>query len=162
MSESPKASRPNLRGYGLLPENEGTGLKPWSYAVERLSRARGYWVATTGANGRPHSMPVWAVWLRDRLMFSTGAESRKAKNIAHNPYVVIGAEPSDDAIVLEGTASLVTDEAVRREFNAIYAVKYDQNMDGFSEPIYEVRPVRAFSFSTAKGEFIGGSTRWTF
>jgi hypothetical protein len=30
------------------------------------------------------------------------------------------------------------------------------------EPVYAVRPTRAYSFSSAPGEFVGGSTRWTF
>lgn len=107
-------------------------------------------------------MPVWAVWSREHLLFSTSAQSRKAKNIAHNPYVVIGAEPSDDAIVLEGDAVLIADEAWKREFCSAYAAKYSWNMDNFSEPICAVRPRLAFWFGTGEGEFIGGSTRWTF
>lgn len=162
MSEAPKASRPHMPGYGILPANEGSGLKPWSYAVERLTRARGYWVSTTDHNGRPHCVPIWGVWLRDQFAFSTGAQSRKAQNIARDPHVVIGAEPTEDAIVLEGVASLVTDAAWKREFAKVYAAKYEFDMETFAEPVYTVRPTRAFSFSSSPEEFTGGSTRWTF
>ena len=33
----PNATRPYMPGYGILPATEGTGLLPWSWAVERLS-----------------------------------------------------------------------------------------------------------------------------
>jgi hypothetical protein len=149
-----------MPGYGLKPADEGSGLKPWSYAVERLSRARGYWLSTTSDNGDPHSMPVWGLWSRDHFVFSTSATSRKARNIARHERVVVGAEPSDDAIVLEGVAFVIDDPAWRSEIDVAYAAKYSMGVEG--EPLYAVRPTRAFSFSSAPGEFAGGSTRWTF
>lgn len=162
MTLSPKASRPNMPGYGLLPADKGSGLRPWKYAVERLTRARGYWISTTSPNGHPHSMPVWGLWSRDHFLFSTGAQSRKAQNIAREPHIVVGAEPSDDTIVLEGVAFLVNDAAWKKEFASAYATKYDVDMSTFDEPVYAVKPTRAYSFSSAAGEFAGGSTRWTF
>jgi hypothetical protein len=162
MALQPKASRPYMPGYGLLPADQGSGLKPWSYAVERLSRAHAYWVATTRPDGRPHAVPLWGVFVEECFMFSTGAQSRKARNLAANSYIVIGAEPGDDAVVVEGHAELVTDLALRRAFAAAYAAKYSWNMDDFSEPIYAVHPSVAFAYSSAPGEFTGGSTKWTF
>jgi hypothetical protein len=106
-------------------------------------------------------MPIWGIWSRDHFVFSTAASSRKARNIAHQPRVVVSAEPSDDAIVLEGVAFLMADPLWRTEIGPVYAAKYGMGIDP-GEPIYAVRPTRAFSFSTAPGEFEGGSTRWTF
>ena len=54
----PKASRPHMPGYGILDANSGKGLLPWSWATERLAKARNYWVATTRPDGNPHAMPV--------------------------------------------------------------------------------------------------------
>jgi hypothetical protein len=34
----PRATRPYMPGYGLLDATQGTGLLPWSWAVERLER----------------------------------------------------------------------------------------------------------------------------
>jgi len=36
-----------MPGYGTLEPEEGTGLLPWSWAVERLTSSRNYWLATT-------------------------------------------------------------------------------------------------------------------
>jgi general stress protein 26 len=162
MALDPKLSRPYMPGYGLLPADQGSGLKSWSYAVERLSKARSYWIATTRPDARPHAVPIWGVWLDDRFFFSTGAQARKARNIQENPHVVVGVEPADDAIVLEGSAELLNDEPLRARFANAYAAKYAWNMEGFSEPIFAVRPKVVFSYSSEPGEFAGGSTRWTF
>jgi len=65
--QEPPASRPQMPGYGTIGPEEGTGLLPWSWAVERLSRSRNYWLATIRPEGGPHVMPVWAVWDQDCL-----------------------------------------------------------------------------------------------
>ena len=160
MTLHPKTSRPNMPSYGLKPADQGTGLKPWAYAVERLVRTRGYWLSTVSEHGAPHVMPIWGIWSRDHFVFSTALSSRKARNMARDPRVVVGVEPTDDAIVLEGTASLVEDAAWRGEIVTLYTAKYGMGIEP-GEP-YAVRPARAFSFSTAPGDFEGGSTRWTF
>jgi len=162
MALTPKASRPHMPGYGLMPADQGSGLKPWSYATERLARSRGYWIATTCPDGRPHAVPIWGVWLRDVFAFSTGAQSRKARNLANDPRVVIGVEPADDSIVLEGVAKRTEDADFIRDFKRVYELKYDWKMDEFNEPVYVVTPARAFSFATGGDEFVAGSTRWTF
>ena len=47
MADEPHASRPHMPGYGTQGPTEGTGLLPWSWATERLTRSHDYWVATT-------------------------------------------------------------------------------------------------------------------
>ncbi len=54
----PKSSRPHMPGYGLLDAAQGTGLLPWSWAVERLERSHDYWMATLRPDGRPHAVPI--------------------------------------------------------------------------------------------------------
>jgi len=161
MSE-PKASRPHMPGYGILDADKGKGLLPWSWATDRLSKARNYWVATTRPGGNPHAMPVWGVWIDDAFYFSTGDQSRKARNLVANPKCVIGCEVGDDQIVLEGVAELMEDSVLRRRFGDAYQTKYNWDMEGFSEPFYRVRPMTVFGFSTAPGEFVETATRWTF
>src|SRR5580693_348107 len=91
----PKASRPYMPGYGIKPADEGQRLLPWKWAAERLAASRGYWASTVRPDGSPHCMPVWGIWTSDRFIFSTGAESRKARNIAANPKCVICTDRSD-------------------------------------------------------------------
>ncbi len=82
MTDQPPARRPYMPGYGTLGEDEGTGLLPWSWAEEQLRRSHNFWLATRWPDGRPHVMPVWAVWQAQTLLFSSSLGSRKARNLA--------------------------------------------------------------------------------
>ena len=158
----PKASRPHMPGYGIPTAQGGRGLLPWSWAVERLSAARNYWIGTTCPDGRPHAMPVWGVWLEGRLLFSTGSRSRKARNLAADPRCVVHPDSDERTVILEGVAEKTTDPALLKQFKEAYGKKYQWNMDDFAEPVYAVRPRVAFGFIGITGEFVGSATRWVF
>lgn len=151
-----------MPGYGILDADKGKGLLPWSWATERLVKAHTYWVATTRLDGAPHVMPVWGVWLDDVFCFSTGNQSRKARNLAENPRCVIACELGEDQIILEGVAEVVVGSELNRRFAQAYGPKYDWNMEGFDEPVYSVRATVVFGLTTSAGEFTGSATRWTF
>ena len=161
MSE-PKADRPYMPGYGIAEANAGGGLFPWSWATERLTDARTYWIATARFNGQPHVMPVWGVWIDDAFYFSTGNQSRKARNLVENPRCTISCEVGEDQIIVEGQARLVDDSELRRRFSDAYQAKYNFDMEGFSEPFYAVQPSAVFGFTTTKGQFTKTATRWAF
>jgi nitroimidazol reductase NimA-like FMN-containing flavoprotein (pyridoxamine 5'-phosphate oxidase superfamily) len=160
--EEPAAARPHMPGYGIAPADAGPGVLPWRWATERLGQARNYWVATTRPDGRPHTMPVWGVWLDDRFYFSSGAASRKARNLAEHAACVVGMEVGADALVVEGTAALVTDAALRARVLAAYGAKYAWDTAEFTEPLYAVTPTVVFGFPTDGDAFTTGTTRWTF
>src|SRR5262249_30402659 len=105
--KQPKASRPHMPGYGIMDADKGSGLRTWKWATERLEKAKTYWISSTRSDGRPHVMPVWGVWLDAAFCFSTGKDSRKARNLAINPNCVTSCEVGDVAIILEGVAELV-------------------------------------------------------
>jgi hypothetical protein len=163
---TPKASRPFMPGYGILDADSGRGLLPWSWAVERLSKSRNYWIASTWPDGRPHCVPVWGVWLDDGFYFSSGERSRKARNLAANPRVVVCPENGDEAISLEGVAETVADAETIARFIAAYNPKY--NWDLTPETVrtlglvFAVRPRKVLAFNDAPGEFQTTATRWEF
>src|SRR6266851_1388935 len=96
----PKSSRPHMPGYGLPKTKKG--LLQWKWAAERLNKSRQYWIATTRPDGRPHVMVVWALWMDGALYFSTGSQSRKARNLAKNRHCIMCTEKADQAVILEG------------------------------------------------------------
>lgn len=101
----PVAERPSsMADYGVPADTEG--LLPWSWAEERLAASRNCWVTTVDARGRPHSMPVWGVWLRgrERWWFSCAATSAKVRRLETNPHVVVAADNTVDVVSLEGVA----------------------------------------------------------
>ena len=161
----PKAERPHMPGYGLPAGKKG--LLPWSWALQRLKRSHNYWVATTRPDGRPHLMPVWGVWSDELFYFSTGRQSRKARNLESNSQCVISTENSAEAIVLEGIAREVPDVSQRRKFIAACERKYKFDMSGFEAdilnmkaPIYAVQPAVAFGLHEKKT--LNTATRWSW
>lgn len=163
--KEPKTSRPEMAGYGLP---RGTkGLLPWKWARQRLERSRQYWVATVRPDSRPHLMVIWGLWLDQGFCFSTGSESRKARNLEKNPACVFGSEDSAEAVIVEGVAEKIRDVTVIRDFLSRYQRKYKWDMSGmaedmlsFKEPVFLVRPRIAFGLWEKK--FATTATRWKF
>ena len=165
MADEPQASRPYMPGYGTHGPTEGTGLLPWSWATERLTRSHDYWVATTRSDGRPHVMPVWGVWWDDALWFSSGVRSSKARNLAADPLCAITTDNPLEPVVLEGTAAAVRDADAIRGFAERLGAKYetDYAADFFDPDVngtYRVAPTWAFGL--LESDFDGSPTRWRF
>ena len=53
--------------------------------LELITGANQAHIATLLPDGAPHSVPVWAGWEGDLLVFITGPGSRKARNVARDP-----------------------------------------------------------------------------
>ena len=154
----PTPSRPHMPGYGIAESTEG--ILPWSWARERLERSRNYWVATMHPGGRPHLMPVWAVWLQGVLYFSTARTSRKARNLFANPNCSVSTERGDEAVILEGPATVSEDPDVLRPAWDAYKAKYDWSLEG--ESMFVLRPRVAFAFIERADQFVTAATRWRF
>jgi hypothetical protein len=165
MSESsktagPRASRPNSPGYGIVGENEGDGLLPWTWAVDRLTAARNYFLSTTRPDGRPHAMVIWGLWEENCFTFSTGKTSRKARNLAANPACVVCPEGGEEAVIVEGTAHVLTDAPALERFVRAYKVKYGWDVSEMGEPVFVVRP--RVVFGLIEKTFTKSATRWQF
>jgi nitroimidazol reductase NimA-like FMN-containing flavoprotein (pyridoxamine 5'-phosphate oxidase superfamily) len=147
--------------YGLVAEDAGEGLLPWSWAVERLERSRNFWLSTVRADGRPHAMAVWAVWLDGALYFSTAVASRKTRNLARSPRCVVTTEHADEAVIVEGVARLASREPGLSRLRALYEAKYDSGYPPDSA-VFSVRPVVVFGFVERADRFAKTATRWSF
>lgn len=160
----PKPSRPQMPGYGL--PKSAKGLLPWKWAEQRLRKSHNYWITTVKSDGSPHTMVVWGLWLDGAFLFSTGRQSRKARNLAENPRCVVCTEQAEEAVVVEGVAESA-EVAVRREFLKKYKPKYNFDMAGMeqdilslNQPVFSVRPQVVFGLS--EKNFVGSATRWKF
>jgi nitroimidazol reductase NimA-like FMN-containing flavoprotein (pyridoxamine 5'-phosphate oxidase superfamily) len=163
--KTPKATRPQMPGYGV-PRSK-RGLLPWKWAEDRLNKSRQYWIATTRPDGRPHVMVIWALWLDGMLYFSTGKESRKARNLAKNPHCTMCTESAAEAVILEGTIEIETDVERIREFIGHYEKKYKWKLGEMGEamltlqdPVFCLQPRIAFGLWEKK--FSTSATRWVF
>jgi hypothetical protein len=154
-----------MPGYGL-PEGS-KGLLPWSWAEQRLKKSHNYWITTVKPDGSPHSMIVWGLWRDGMFLFSTGRQSRKARNLAANRRCVVCTEQTNRAVIVEGTAEEILAVPLRRGFLAQYEKKYKFDMSAFEEdilnlkePIYAVHPTVAFGLDEKKS--LSAATRWRF
>lgn len=154
-NSDPRASRPQIRGYGVPSAAEG--MLPWEWARERLEKSHNYWLTTVGPGGAPHTMPVWGVWTRGAWYFSTGPESRKGRNLANNSRCVVCNENAEEAVILEGVARRLSDSEVPDQVSADYKTKYEWELQG---AVFEVRPRKVFAMP--EEGFPAGVTRWTF
>jgi hypothetical protein len=162
----PKRSRPHWPDAGHNPPDQTTGLKPWSWALERLENSHNYWIATSWPEGSPHLMLVWGIWWQDAFWFSTGPRTRKAKNIAVHPHCVIGTEKADEAVILEGTVEEIKERAVWKQLVEIYNRKYGGDVGPLLESsggsVYRVQPKVAFGQDEHTENFLESVTRWNF
>jgi PPOX class probable F420-dependent enzyme len=162
----PKIDRPIMpEGYGVPATNEGA--LPWSFAVERLEKARNYWITTASADGKPAATPVWGVWLDDKLYFDGAPSTRRGRNIQDNPRVVVHLESGDEVVVLEGEA-VILQGAPERELAMRVAKDYSAK---YADQGYSPKPDQwdqggLFIFTPKMGmgwsKFPDNVTRWKF
>jgi hypothetical protein len=150
-----EVGRPDIPGYGISPDGEG--ILPWSFVDERMANARNYWVATTRPDGRPHAMPLSGVWIDGSFCFGTGPGSRKARNLAENPHLVVHSESGDEVVILEGVAEAVADPV---SLDGAFRVKYGIETGDVDDVWYALRPVVAFAW--VKSNYHKTATRWRF
>jgi PPOX class probable F420-dependent enzyme len=150
--------------YGLAAETAGSGLLPWSWAVERLERSHDYWVATIHPDGRPNVTPVWGLWDGDALWFSCGPRSRKARNLDRDPRATVTTSDPQEPVILEGTAvrepGRAANEALAERLNAKYGGDGVTADFLLGNATYRLRP--SWAMGMVEADFGGSPTRWTF
>jgi hypothetical protein len=163
----PRPSRPVMpRDYGVPDQDDG--MLPWTWAVERLERATLYWFSTVRADGRPHAMPAWALWIDGALYFEGGPDTVRMSNLLARPNLAVQVQDvGDEVVILEGTggaAGRPSAELARRLADG-FAAKYGESHDYRPAPdqwdkggLWIMRPTKAFGW----GEFPKSVTRWSF
>lgn len=159
---TPTASAPILYGR----RSPSPDLLPWAWAEDRLSTAHNYWISTVHPSARPHSRPVWGVWLDTGFWFSTGGLARF--NLAENDQISVHLEDAMRVVIVEGAAAPITDPAALRNMSEIYSRKYDypirpsedgvEDDEGNSGPAFRVIPQVVFAWD----DEMSSPTRWTF
>jgi nitroimidazol reductase NimA-like FMN-containing flavoprotein (pyridoxamine 5'-phosphate oxidase superfamily) len=156
--KSPIAKRPVMEGYGVPQSMEGT--LPWEWALERLSGSHNYWLTTVHPDGAPHVMPVWGVWLEGAWYFSTGATSRKSRNLERNARCVVCNENAEEGVIVEGTAKRLEHSDIPAEAFVDYKAKYGWELDPKRGPVWKVTPLVVFAMP--EKQFPQGVTKWVF
>jgi hypothetical protein len=149
---------------------------PWETARQIVETTQAtYWLATARPDGRPHVIPIMAVWMNGRLFFAAGQRTRKARNLVFDSHCVVAVEQEPLDLVIEGSARKTRDNEILRSVAERYASIYDWHVtvrdgafhDTGGAPtagpppydVYEVTPRTAFGLPV--GESFG-PTRWHF
>jgi nitroimidazol reductase NimA-like FMN-containing flavoprotein (pyridoxamine 5'-phosphate oxidase superfamily) len=121
-------------------------------AWERVSR-----VATAGAAGVPHLVPVCHVLAGGKVYFASGDDGRKVKNIVENPRVTLTVDLYSDhwgtlkGVMIQGRARLIErGPRFRRIRDRLYR-KYPQYpreaaLSPSDSVVIEMTPTRVFSW----------------
>ena len=163
----------NLDIYGDPP-------MPWSRAVDELEKIatadakHTFWLATVDKDGRPHVAGIGALWIDGKFYFTSGAGTRKSRNLAENPNCAISVALPTLDLAVEGTVTQVTDHATLQQIAERYAAQGWPASAGdgvitapYSAPsagpspwnLYVVAPIAAFGVATAEPY---GAMRWSF
>jgi hypothetical protein len=148
-----------MPGYGV--SEDPSGLLPWSWAAERLTASRNYWLGTVDPSGAPHAVVVWGVWHDETFWFSTGGASRKTRNLRAEPRCTVAPETTADGLVVSGRAVAVPPGPAVDPVRELYVAKYGE---GFpppgDDPLFRVRP--ELVLATPEQDFTSRPTRWRF
>jgi len=155
----------------------GAGPTPWAATEWALRRIQKFQLCTVRRDGRPHVTPLLAIWALDAMWFTTGGDEQKARNLSANPHCALTA--ATDTLtgvdyVIEGTASLVTDQATREAAATAFEQAYGWQLtraDGTwhrlgdavrtgDVQLYRLRPEKGFAFTTGS-ESAQTRYRWT-
>jgi Pyridoxamine 5'-phosphate oxidase len=155
---------------------------PWARALAQLgelkprggSRGPTCWLSTISPGGRPHLAGVVGVWADDSLYFVSGPATRKARNLVADPRCSFAISLPDLDLVLEGSATRVTDaQTLVRVAGSFAARGWPLEVEGevvtasFWAPtappppwhLHVFTPTTALGIATASE---GGATRWRF
>lgn len=152
---------------------EGVDAVPWAEAERVLATAELSWLSTVRPDGQPHVTPLITAWVDGAPWITTGAEERKARNLAANPRCTLTTGRNDLHggldLVVEGTAERVSDDGQLRRVAAGFEDKYGDEWHfdvgdgvfhhGAGEAlVFRVAPTTAYAFG--KGPY--SHTRYTF
>jgi nitroimidazol reductase NimA-like FMN-containing flavoprotein (pyridoxamine 5'-phosphate oxidase superfamily) len=176
MTGNPVSAHAMLDEHSTAEDWFGSAPGEWDTALGIVETTRAtYWLATVRPDGRPHVMPIMAVWESGSLFFATGPRTRKARNLALDPRCVITVEQEPLDLVIEGSARKIRDHATLQRVAERYAsingwhvtVRDGAFHDTEGAPtagpppydVYEVSPRTAFGLPV--GETFA-PTRWHF
>jgi hypothetical protein len=164
----------NLDRYGNAP-------LPWSRPRDLLAATTkapppfaSFFLGTIRPDGRPHVAAVGAAWLDGDLYFTSGAGTRKSRNLAASPACTIAVALKGIDLSLEGEATRITDGPTLERLAALYREggwPAEVSGDAFTAPysapsagpppwqLYRFTIHAAFAVATAEPH---GATRWRF
>jgi len=110
---------------------------------QKLELSKNIWVATVRSDGRPHLVPVWFVYLSEKIYISIDPESVKSRNLQNNPQITLALEDGMHPLICEGKAHFIS-QPYPGELLAYFQHKYDWDIqqDKQYHQLVEITPRR--------------------
>lgn len=177
-SNEPVTEVMSRAGRGTTADSEAGNTKPraWQSVLDQLGGGGWYWLASVTPDGRPHVMPLFAVWSESVLFVASNMTTRKSRNLAAKGACVVTADKGDLHLIVEGNARRVEEEPTLRRAAAAFDATYGWPLavagteldapygaptsGGPPYAVWEVTPTIAFGLP-ADGESFA-PTRWRF
>lgn len=118
--------------------------------------------STVRADGRPHVTPLIGVVQDSAVHFCTGLQEQKTRNLEHNPQVALTTGSNTWAqgldVVVEGSATRVTDRLVLQQLADAYEGKYGSDWHfevgdgvfgsgGDAAAVFRIEPAKVIAFA---------------
>ena len=168
MGKAPHRDRPQLpKGY---IQTTPKGMLTWPAVKKILTTFPYLWIATTDADGRPHLVQQWGVWVDDVLYFEGSDKTRWARNIARDPRLAFGMQTGDKAVYGEAVVDIVRGpdrklaSQIAKQYGAKYGgrkFKYRPKPEQYTKShVFRARPEKLIAFDVTK--FNTSAARFTF
>lgn len=141
----------------------------WPSVKKILTSFAHLWIATTDADGAPHLVQQWGVWVDDTLYFEGSDRTRWARNLARDPRLAWGAGVADRAVYGDANVDVVrnVEHALAVKIARAYAAKYGRTFRYRPKPeqyekghVFRARPIKLIAFDVKR--FNASATRFTF
>jgi general stress protein 26 len=139
----------------------------WAEVANRLADAKNYWLHSTGVNGAPSVAPVWGAIVADALYLYTERSTVKARNLEHDPRVVVHLESAADVVIVHGrlldlgrpsdNPSIV--DALDEKYCEHYERPFLPSSDPDFDVMYSLEPSRALMWALPDTE--ASTRRWS-
>ena len=138
----------------------------WAEVAARLAAARTYWLSATMPGGAPHAAPVWGVVIESTLYLYSERRTRKARNLAADPRLVVHLGSGDDVVIVHGTAEDLGHPAHVPDVVTALGAKYSSQADRRYLPdadpdfdvLYAIRPRSAMMWRL--DDYEASQRRW--
>jgi nitroimidazol reductase NimA-like FMN-containing flavoprotein (pyridoxamine 5'-phosphate oxidase superfamily) len=116
----------------------GSEATPWEVTASVLGDAEMFTITTVRADGRPHVVPLLALWDAGALHLVTGPDEQKYRNLRHASLITLTTTTGNRFaqgvdVTVEGQARRVTDQNRLEQLAVLWPQRFG------SEWHYEVR-----------------------
>lgn len=151
---SPERDTPQVPdGYGA---ESVEGHVDWSDVEARLRESQNYWLCTSRADGRPHVIPRWGVWVEAAFWYDGSSETVHARNLGEDGPCALHLESGTEVVILEGRSIVSAPptgdlgKCLAEEFGRKYAPTYQPTADAWSRDdaggMRVLRPAKALAW----------------